>query len=187
MLAYNQLMRADGFDTNDKTTMSHMSAVLWICDEPEREVILREILEALSPGQRSRLNTPIAARQRVKAELESRHGGGRERPSAASPVTIYKRQIDEMTRKLAHAEERLAAAEIGAAPFDLRRDRVDDIVRVMTDPTVITEHKAKSIAKGILEAFAGGGRKAAKAKAEAAPAEEEPTAVDLATALTKGF
>jgi hypothetical protein len=72
VLAYNQLMRDDAFDTDDKTLMSQMGAVLWLRDNPEHEQILRDILETMTPGQRSRLNTPIAVRQRVKAVIEAR-------------------------------------------------------------------------------------------------------------------
>ena len=93
-LAYNQLMRADGFDTNDKTMMSQMAAVLWICDIPEHKQILQEILDALSPGQRSRLNTPIAARQRIKTVLDAREHGTEEKVKEA-PLTLAKQQLAE--------------------------------------------------------------------------------------------
>src|SRR5262245_24646325 len=43
VLNFNALMREDGFNTDDKTLMSQMSAVLWLRDDPEHEVILREI------------------------------------------------------------------------------------------------------------------------------------------------
>jgi hypothetical protein len=157
VLNFNQLMRDDGFDTNDKTNMSHMSAVLWLRDNPEHEKVLREIREAMSPGQRSRLNTPIAARQRVKAELErrekERHGTVDEMEARSSPLAIYKKQIAEQNRKIAHLEEQLAAAENDTSLFDLKRSSADEIVRVMTDPTAISQHKATTIAKGILAAF----------------------------------
>jgi hypothetical protein len=58
-----------------------------------------------------------------------------------------------MSRKLAHAEERLAAAENDGSRFDLRRDTIDAIVRVCTDGTVIPESRATSIARGILNTF----------------------------------
>ena len=148
-LAYNQLMRADGFDTNDKTMMSQMAAVLWICDIPEHKQILQEILDALSPGQRSRLNTPIAARQRIKTVLDAREHGTEEKVKEA-PLTLAKQQLAEQNRKIARLEEQLAAAQNDASLFDLRRDSADHIIRVMTDPSTISEHKARTIATGIL-------------------------------------
>ncbi len=51
--ALSALYRADGFDTNDKTYMHHLSAVLWINDDPEHIQILREIRDAMTPGERS--------------------------------------------------------------------------------------------------------------------------------------
>src|SRR6516162_775778 len=42
------------------------------------------------------------------------------------------------------------AAQNDASLFDLRRDSADHIIRVMTDPSSISEHKARTIATGIL-------------------------------------
>jgi hypothetical protein len=152
-LQFNALMRDDGFDTDDKTTMSRMGAVMWLCDdkEPERTMILGEIRAKMTPGERSRLNSPIAARQRVRAELEARQGGGTEKPPRVSPVTIYKKQIAEQNRTIADLQERLATADTSL--FDLKRDSAERIIRVFTDPTAISENKATIIAKGILAAF----------------------------------
>src|SRR6476620_7625613 len=61
--AFAELMKADGLDTMDRTSIS---AVLWLGDEPERVRVLRELRDAMTPGQRSRLNSPISARQRVE-------------------------------------------------------------------------------------------------------------------------
>ena len=54
--AFAQLMKSDGLDHMDKTSIS---AVLWLGDEPERMQMLRELREAMTPGRRSRLNSPI--------------------------------------------------------------------------------------------------------------------------------
>ena len=70
------------------------TAVLWICDIPEHKQILQEILDALSPGQRSRLNTPIAARQRIKTVLDAREHGTEEKVKEA-PLTLAKQQLAE--------------------------------------------------------------------------------------------
>jgi hypothetical protein len=147
--AFGQLMNADGLDTMDKTSIS---AVLWLHDEAEHMNILREIREAMKPGERSRLNSPIAARQRVEKVLKARQGGTEDKLTT-SPVSILKRQLADLGRELAHAQERLAAAENDGSRFDLRRDSVDAIVRVCTDSTVISETRATAIARGILATF----------------------------------
>lgn len=151
-LAFNQYMRDDGFDTADKALMNQMTAVLWLRDKPEHEKILREILGTLTPGQRSRLNAPITARQRVMAVLKAREGGT-ENQLRTSPLTILKQQVAEQNRTIAHLKEQLASAENDSSLFDLRRDSAEDIVRVLTDHSAISEHKATTIAKGVLAHF----------------------------------
>lgn len=89
--AFKELMKADGLDTMDKTSIS---AVLWLHDDAERLNTLREIRESMTPGERSRLNSPISARQRVEKELKARAGGA-EGNLRSSPVTIYKQRIAE--------------------------------------------------------------------------------------------
>lgn len=147
--AFGELMRADALDTMDKTSIS---AVLWFHDDAERLNILREVREAMSPGERSRLNSPISARQRIEKILKARAGDTEER-LRVSPVAIYKQQVNEQNREIAHLRERLAAAENDTSLFDLRRDSAEQIVRVLTDPSVISAHKAKAIANGILAAL----------------------------------
>ena len=49
--------------------------MLWLGDDPERMKVLRDLRDAMSPGQRSRLNSPITARQRVEAILKARQHG----------------------------------------------------------------------------------------------------------------
>lgn len=129
--AYGQLLHDDGIDIKDKSAMTAFTAVQWLGDDPERMMILREIRDAMTPGQRSRLNSPIAARQRVTALLAAR-AGGTESKQKHSPLAIYKQQIAEQNRKIAHLEERLAAAEAGSL-FDIKRDNAEDIGRVMAD------------------------------------------------------
>ena len=77
--AMSQLLEADGIQTKDKTAMAAFTAVQWLHDEPERLVILREIREAMKPGQHSQLNNPISARQRVHKILAARASGTEER------------------------------------------------------------------------------------------------------------
>jgi hypothetical protein len=125
-LVFGQLLKDDGLDTMESQTISH---ILWFHDDAERLNILREIRDAMTPGMRSRLNTPKAARDRVIAVLNARQGGTEEKLKH-SPVTIYKQQLAEAARKIAHLEERLAAAEAGSL-FDIKRDSAEDIGSVM--------------------------------------------------------
>ena len=74
-------------------------------------------------------------------------GGG---TIADRPRNPAKQQLAEQNRKIARLEEQLAAAQNDASLFDLRRDSADHIIRVMTDPSTISEHKARTIATGIL-------------------------------------
>jgi hypothetical protein len=53
-------------------TMTTLAAVLWLNEDAERITILRESLAAMTPGERSRLNSPISARQRVELALKAR-------------------------------------------------------------------------------------------------------------------
>jgi len=143
---FKQLMKLDGLDTMDKTSIS---AVLWLNDEAERMGVLREILDTMTVGQRARLNSPISARQRVEKELKVRDGG-QEAKTSTSPITILKRSLVEREHKIAHLEEKLAGAEQGSL-FDLRRDSADNIATTIV--ANISEHKATAVAKGILAAL----------------------------------
>lgn len=122
-LAFGQLMAADGLDDMDKTARS---AVLWLGDDAERLAILRAIRDEMTPGQRARLNSPISARQKVEQVLKARDNPDGNPNKKASALSILKRQNDEFVRKVAHLEEKLAAAEQGSL-FDLKNDTAKDI------------------------------------------------------------
>jgi hypothetical protein len=143
--AFKRLMEHDGLHTMDKTSIS---AVLWLYDDPERMTILREIRETLSVGERARLNSPISARQRVEKVLKAR-AGGTEETMRTSPMSILKKQISEYQRTVADLQERLAASENrDGSLFDLKRDKAEDIIKTIV--AVVTEHRATTIARGIL-------------------------------------
>jgi hypothetical protein len=144
---FAQLMKLDGLDGMDKTSIS---AVLWLHDEPERMVVLREILDTMTVGQRARLNSPITARQRVDKELKIR-AGGMEAKSPTSPITILKQSLVEREHKIADLEERLAAADAGSL-FDLMKDSADDIGKIIAYK--LSETKARNIAKAISDGVA---------------------------------
>lgn len=138
------MLRLAGFDIRDKRLVTTLTAIAWLDDDLERMTILREILNAMTPGERSRLNFPISARQRVEHILKA-GAGGTEAKLRNSPVAILKQKNLELTRELAHAEERLAAAD--ASVFDLKKDSAADIARVICE--TVTPCEARSIADAI--------------------------------------
>ena len=139
--AFAELMKADGLDTMDRTSIS---AVLWLGDDPERVRVLRELRDAMTPGQRSRLNSPISARQRVEGILQARRIGTEE-TVRASPVALKEAMV-EQAREIVELRAKLAKHEDGSL-FDLKRDSADHIATAITGN--ITEHKAKAIAAAI--------------------------------------
>lgn len=144
---YNELLRDDGFNTKDGKLMSSLTAVQWLQEDAERLNILREVRETMTPGERSRLNSPISAKQRVLAVLKAREGGTEDKLKT-SPVAILKRSLVEREHKIAHLEEQLAASGAGSL-FDLKHDSAEDIGTVIA--TNVSETKARSIAKAITE------------------------------------
>lgn len=139
--AFAQLMKADGLDTMDKTSIT---AVLWLGDDPERMRVLRELRDAMTPGQRSRLNSPISARQRVEQIMKAR-GAGNEETMKTSPVALLKKQIAERDRKIAELEQRLARSD--GSLFDLKNDRAEDIAATIIGN--VGDSRAKGIASAI--------------------------------------
>jgi hypothetical protein len=105
------LMKADGLDHMDKTSIS---ALLWLNDEPERIQMLRELRESMTPGERSRLNSPISARKRVEQILNARHSGTEESVKV-SPVAQLKEQITKQAREIAELQQKLAKRDDGLA------------------------------------------------------------------------
>jgi hypothetical protein len=69
---YNEAMAAlvDEHGLHSADT-KHLTAVLWLHADPERLAILDKIRSEMSEGERSRLNTPTAAQQRVRLFLSS--------------------------------------------------------------------------------------------------------------------
>ncbi len=140
--AFNQILKHDGLDGMDKTSIS---AVLWLYGEPERLSMLREIREGMSVGDRARLNSPITARQRVDKVLKAR-AGGTEESVRQSPVSNLKRQVAEKDREIAQLQDKLekAVARDGSL-FDLKRDDPKAIGRIF--PSAISESKFRQIVK----------------------------------------
>jgi hypothetical protein len=146
--AFAALMKTHNLDTMDKGSIS---AVLWLNDNPERLTMLREIQGTMTPGQRSRLNSPKSARDRVEQMLKAR-AGGTEDAIATSPVARLKEQLAQLERQLHEKDQKIAALQkADGSLFDLRKDSAEDIVAVTV--RTISENKAKQIAAGISAHF----------------------------------
>src|SRR4029077_6986735 len=96
---------------------------------------------AMTPGRRSRLNSPTAARQNVERILKARPGGT-EDTVRMSPVGLLKKQITEQAIQIAKLEAKLAKQAEGL--FDVKRDNADNIAAAIIGN--ISEYKAKAIA-----------------------------------------
>jgi hypothetical protein len=141
--AFAELMRADGMHTMDKTSVT---AVLWLGDDPERMKILRDMRDAMTPGRRSRMNSPISARQQVEKIIKARETKGGEEKLKTSPVALLKEQIMEQAKEIAMLQTKLAKADEGSL-FDLKHDKADDIAVAIVNS--VSENKAKAIATSI--------------------------------------
>ena len=87
-------------------TMTTMTAVLWLNEDAQRITILREILADMTPGERSRLNSPITARQRVEKEIKRREAEARKQKGEAEAEATSSKES-----KLAKLERRNAELE----------------------------------------------------------------------------
>jgi hypothetical protein len=174
--AYNemvgQLMKHYGFDHLDGGSVT---AVLWLTDpEPKyfdinrkqyvtRKEILDGILRALKPGPRSRLASPISARQRVAKALEKLAAeeakakalaAGEEVADADTgekPLSKLKQVEQSLARVLQEKhqlEEKLKRKDDGSL-FDLKHDSAEDIVEAML--ANVSPPKAAAIGKGLLD------------------------------------
>jgi hypothetical protein len=139
--SFGQMMQRHNLHIFDKTTIT---ALLWLDDDPQRMAILKEIREAMTPGERARLNSPISARQRIEKVLKAREQGTEERQKD-SPVTLLKRRLAELERELAEAQAN--------SLFDLRADSVEDIAAAIA--ANLHEGKAAALAKALPEAIKG--------------------------------
>jgi hypothetical protein len=153
--AYNENMSAlmvrDGFYSAKETKNSGikltMTAVLWLHDEPERLIALREIRDTMTPGERARLNSPISARQRVEKLLKAREGGTEEKQKD-SPVKLLKDKIAVLESDLAKANAKLAKRDDGSL-FDLKNDSAEDIIAAVL--ANVSTYKADVIQKGLAD------------------------------------
>ena len=101
----------------------------------------------MTPGQRSRLNSPITAQQRVETIPQARRSGVDEETVRASPVALLNEQLIARDREIARLKGELAKHSDGSL-FDLKHDSADDIALAIVND--LSAHRAKTPADGIL-------------------------------------
>lgn len=148
--AHGQLMQHYGLDKLDGGCVS---AVLWLTDpqpkirDGERHLTRKEILDAivkgLTPGQRSRLASPISARQRVQKKIEELKAGAGDESSNEKPLSKLKqaeRSLAEALQREHHLQERL---KHDGSLFDLKLSSAKEIAQVLV--ANINESKFRAI------------------------------------------
>jgi hypothetical protein len=162
--AHGQLMAHYGLNHLDGGTVS---AVLWLTDPREktksgedhltRKEVLDGILKQLTPGQRSRLASPISARQRVQKRIAELEASESATDNASDDAKIEKplsklKQTEQMLAKALQEkhqlEEQLRRKDDGSL-FDLKNDTVENIV--MAIASNVSPNKAESIGKRLVE------------------------------------
>ncbi len=95
--AFMEVREYHGLGTMDKNAITH---VLWLTDEhyPERLEELKKIRDVMTDGERSRLEHPLSARQRVEKALNPK-GNGEDRPARKSSKETIQDLHGELTRK----------------------------------------------------------------------------------------
>jgi hypothetical protein len=122
-----------------------VTALLWLGDDPKRLALLKEIRDGMTPGQRSRLNSPISAKQRVQNALKERtaSAGGVEKKE--SPLAACRAALAARDREIAALKARLERES--ASLFDLKLDTAANIAATIVGNT--SSHRAKAIADDI--------------------------------------
>jgi hypothetical protein len=157
---FGALMERQGYykaDGSDSTTRTMFSAILWFHDKPERLEVLRELRDAMTAGERARLNSPITARQRIEKILKER-AGGTEAKDRKSPVALLRQQIAEKDREIAALKAKLGRRDDGSL-FDLQNDTLHDIGQVVA--ANVSQSRAIGIGEAIIKAAKAKGRKPA--------------------------
>jgi hypothetical protein len=132
--AYNKaiaaLLERDGLGTMDRPSLT---AVLWLHANPEHLVILNEIISTMTEGERSRLNSPITARQRVQKVLKKRANKSDDdiipdERSGCEPAPKQSPPLAKMAKK---------NAELVFTPSDSAKDIVASIASSRSRETLI--------------------------------------------------
>jgi hypothetical protein len=131
--------RRDGTDILNKTRVCRLLAIR----ENEPDVIAWR--HKLSQKQQFDWASPEAVFRHCPVFAKPRPDDPSERP-------ISKAEQDRQALAAALEENRRLKQGDGSL-FDIKRDTAATIVRVLTDPSVISETKATTIAQGILKAF----------------------------------
>ena len=105
----------------------------------------------MTPGQRSRLNSPISARQRVEKKLAVRINGEDKPPKRKSAVEVLQEELSLKDTKIAQLEGKLRDVEFEGSLFDLRSDTAQAIADTIVSS--ISANKAETIARAILKAI----------------------------------
>jgi phage shock protein A len=121
--AMSALLERDGLHTMPKGAVSDL---LWLYDSPERITILDEHLATMTAGERSRINSPVTAKQIVNRVVKSRGEPEDKKPRKRSPVAELTEQVLEKTRQVEHLNEKLAAAETQEPAFNFR-GKMEDV------------------------------------------------------------
>ena len=115
------LMMRDGLYDETTTTQpakESFSAVLWFSEPPHRRQILQEIMRDMTPGQLARFNSPITARQRVRAIAIER--GLEEPPKQRAThmvkprddaIEVLSNRVKDLEGENEHLREQLASAD----------------------------------------------------------------------------
>ena len=164
--AFGQVLAYHGMGTMDKASIT---ALLWLYDDPARLAELQKIREDMTDGQRSRLSSPISARQRVYRALDGKLGAGgaedREKPDPNMPaekINELKKQVVRLAQEVAVANDNIEHLWGGltsycqAAP---ENDVVDTLLKHMEPEKVQAVCVAALKALGLTVRVSGGGKR----------------------------
>jgi hypothetical protein len=101
----------------------------------------------MTTGERSRINSPITAKQVVKRVMRARGASPHDeaKPRKNSQMAELKQRLLETTRQLEDAEERATAAEANQPAFDIDRTKPKDIAAVFTRPQSASVSRIKAL------------------------------------------
>jgi hypothetical protein len=138
--AFGRWMDKNGWPRKvDKATRNHL---LWVAD---RFAQIEAWRETLASNKREALNHPTAVRRAFEAAHRVAADKAAE-TAKLSPVAKLKEAL-RVSEEERHVWER--RAKDGGSLFNLRRDRAEDIVRIILDEASPT--KATTIARGLLK------------------------------------
>jgi hypothetical protein len=116
-----------------------VSCLLWLGDDPQRQIALAELRRAMTPDQRAKLNSPITARQKVEKMLKPKAEGDDDKPESATV------KMKAVIVALSEENERLKRAADSGSLFDLQLTSGKGIGETIAK--TITEWKWKEIVK----------------------------------------